>query len=125
MKEFYKSFRPMLTPKEMLRKGIFGGTYFNKLVDYRIFPEDWFYDLDESYYLSSKYMLPIGGMLTALFVFLKWGVDDFIRELVTGMENKNIDPFIVKVFFIISALVVGFIISNEIIAIITGNPIIG
>ena len=76
-------------------------------------------------YLSSKYMLPIGGMLTALFVFLKWGVDDFIRELVTGMENKNIDPFIVKVFFIISALVVGFIISNEIIAIITGNPIIG
>jgi len=76
-------------------------------------------------YLSSKYMLPIGGMLTALFVFLKWGVDDFIIELVTGMENKNIDPFIVKVLFIISASVVGFIISNEIIAIITGNPIIG
>ena len=29
----------MLTPKEMLQKGIFGGTYFNKLVDYRVFPK--------------------------------------------------------------------------------------
>ena len=76
-------------------------------------------------YLSSKYMLPIGGMLTALFVLMKWGVGDFISELITGMEKKNIDPFIVKILFIISALVVGFIISNEIIAIITGNPILG
>ena len=70
-------------------------------------------------------MLPIGGMLTALFVLMKWGVGDFISELITGMEKKNIDPFIVKILFIISALVVGFIISNEIIAIITGNPILG
>ena len=76
-------------------------------------------------YLSSKYMLPIGGMFTALFILLKWGVDDFIGELVTGMKNKNVDPFLVKVLFIISALVVGFIISNEIIEIITGNPIVG
>ena len=76
-------------------------------------------------YLSSKYMLPIGGMFTALFILLKWGVDDFIGELVTGMKNKNVDPLLVKVLFIISALVVGFIISNEIIEIITGNPIVG
>jgi len=34
-------FKPMLTPKEMLHKGIFGGTYFAELVDYKEFPEDW------------------------------------------------------------------------------------
>ena len=76
-------------------------------------------------YLSSKYMLPIGGMLTALFILLKWGVSDFVQELKIGMENKRIDPLWFKVLFIISALVVGFIITNEIIEIITGSPIIG
>lgn len=39
----------------MLKKGIFGGTYFNQLVDYRIFPQDWFSELDESFFLSQKY----------------------------------------------------------------------
>ena len=48
MEELHNSFKPMLTPKQMLQKGIFGGTYFNQLVDYRIFPKDWFKDLDES-----------------------------------------------------------------------------
>ena len=31
MEELYKSFEPMLTPKEMIRMGVFGGTYFSKL----------------------------------------------------------------------------------------------
>ena len=39
MEELYKSFKPMLTPKEMIRMGVFGGTYFSKLVDYRTFPK--------------------------------------------------------------------------------------
>lgn len=76
-------------------------------------------------YLSSKYMLPIGGMLTALFILLKWGVGDFVQELKIGMKDKRIDPLWFKVLYIISALVVGFIITNEIIEIITGSPIIG
>ena len=49
-------FRPMFTPKEMLHKGIFGGTYFAELVDYKDFPEDWFKGLDESAYKSTKYL---------------------------------------------------------------------
>ncbi len=44
----------MLTPKEMLHKGIFGGTYFAELIDYKDFPEDWFEDLDESAYKSKN-----------------------------------------------------------------------
>ena len=46
----------MFTPKEMLHKGIFGGTYFAELVDYKEFPEDWFKGLDESAYKSTKYL---------------------------------------------------------------------
>ena len=55
MEELHNSFKPMLTPKQMLHKGIFGGTYFSQLVDYRAFPKDWFNNLNESYYLSQKY----------------------------------------------------------------------
>lgn len=55
MEEIHNLFKPMLTPKQMLKKGIFGGTYFNQLVDYRIFPQDWFSELDESFFLSQKY----------------------------------------------------------------------
>ena len=55
MTDINNSFKPMLSPKEMLQKGIFGGTYFNKLVDYSVFPKDWFLDLDQSYFLSKNY----------------------------------------------------------------------
>ena len=48
-------FDPMLTPKDMLHKGIFGGTYFNELIDYKEFPSDWFQDLDSRYYRSATY----------------------------------------------------------------------
>jgi len=37
MEELHNSFKPMLTPKQMLHKGIFGGTYFNQLVDLESF----------------------------------------------------------------------------------------
>ena len=42
MEKLELSFKPMLTPKEMLHKGIFGGTYFSRLVDHKDFPQDWF-----------------------------------------------------------------------------------
>jgi hypothetical protein len=52
-------FKPMLTPKEMLHKGIFGGTYFAELIDYKDFPEDWFEDLEETAYKSTKYLVNV------------------------------------------------------------------
>ncbi len=49
-------FKPMLAPQEMISRGIFGGTYFSKLIDYRDFPDTWFENLDENLYRSDKYV---------------------------------------------------------------------
>tara|TARA_B100000003_G_C10720936_1_gene286946 strand:- start:107 stop:400 length:294 start_codon:yes stop_codon:yes gene_type:complete len=87
-------------------------------------------------YLSSKYMLPIGGMLTGIFVLYQWGIPELINELRIGMKNDNFNEStsiisginigtVLKILFIISASVIGFILINEIIANITGSPIIG
>jgi NSS family neurotransmitter:Na+ symporter len=76
-------------------------------------------------YLSSKYMLPIGGMLTAVFVLYRWGIPNFIDEMAVGMDNQNVNAVFVRILFVVSATVVGFILLNEIIASITGTPIIG
>tara|TARA_B100001778_G_C18347902_1_gene520605 strand:- start:202 stop:711 length:510 start_codon:yes stop_codon:yes gene_type:complete len=52
-------FEPMFTPKEMLEKGIFGGTYFAELIDHKDFPEEWFENIDESFYKSDKYLTKV------------------------------------------------------------------
>jgi len=52
-------FEPMFTPKEMLEKGIFGGTYFAELINHKDFPEEWFENIDESFYKSDKYLTKV------------------------------------------------------------------
>ena len=75
-----------------------------------------FFDfLDE---LSSKYMLPIGGALTALFILKKWSIPVFLDELLIGVKEtkyeKNFYQSVIKVCLIISSLIVGLIIINEV-----------
>ena len=81
----------------------------------RIFDISFFDFMDE---LSSKYMLPIGGALTAIFILNKWGVGAFLDEVKIGMESIKIDWELVKTItnalFIVSALIVCLIILNEV-----------
>ena len=81
-----------------------------------------FFDfLDE---LSSKYMLPIGGALTAIFILNKWGIGLFLDEIKIGMEHINLDWNLIKnisnILFIVSALIVCLIIFNEFTALVLG-----
>lgn len=77
-------------------------------------------------YASSKYMLPIGGMLTALFIIKRWGVPAFLSELHEGVEDKFKVPRKVALALLsIAAFVVFMIILNEVWATITGHPLIG
>ena len=74
-------------------------------------------------YLSSKYMLPIGGMFMAIFILYRWGVPSFVSELEVGIKDYRIDHRVVGVLLYISASVVGFIILNEIADMIIGRSI--
>ena len=76
-------------------------------------------------YLSSKYMLPIGGMLMAIFIIKRWTVDEFVKELHTGMNSTKISSQLVTILLSIGASIIGFIILNEIFDKLLGFPIIG
>ena len=103
--------------------GVFCSFSLGGFINLTAFMDITFFDFMD--YLSSKYMLPIGGMLTALFVLFHWGVPNFIDELYMGIPRKKIDSRIVVILLLLSAMVVGFIILNEIIAKITGTAVIG
>ena len=75
--------------------------------------------------LSSKYMLPIGGMFTALFILYQWGVNEFINEINQKILGEREDAILVKTLCAVSAIGVFFILINEFVAPITGNAIIG
>tara|TARA_B000000441_G_C21396500_1_gene152359 strand:- start:94 stop:525 length:432 start_codon:yes stop_codon:yes gene_type:complete len=76
-------------------------------------------------YLSSKYMLPIGGMLTAIFIINKWGMKEYMLELKKGMGDSSLQENLVKTFLVIAASIVAFIILNEIYFSISGKALIG
>ena len=101
--------------------GIFCSLSFGSFNITSIFDISFFDFMDE---LSSKYMLPIGGALTAIFILYKWGVGAFLDEVKIGMESIKIDWELVKTItnalFIVSALIVCLIILNEVSDLVLG-----
>ncbi|MDC0882225.1 sodium-dependent transporter, partial [Candidatus Marinimicrobia bacterium] len=84
-----------------------------------------FFDfLDE---LSSKYMLPIGGALTAVFILNKWSVNTFLDEILTGVQEKHLNRDllinVLKVLLVVSSLIVGLIILNELSDLLLGSSL--
>ena len=65
--------------------------------------------------LSSKYMLPVGGLFTALFVLVKWGMPNFIEHMNVGSDGFPIPAKAMTAAFIVSALVVVYIIFESVI----------
>lgn len=64
-----KLFNPNLTPKEIIRMGSFGGTYFNPTdkkiaISVEEFPTDWFEGLPIEFYYSKKYNAKINHFKT-------------------------------------------------------------
>ena len=94
--------------------GVFCSLSLGSLNITGIFDITFFDFLDE---LSSKYMLPIGGALTAIFILNKWTVGSFLDEIKIGMERLSLDWQLVKtvsnLLFVFSALIVCLIIFNE------------
>ncbi len=74
-----------------------------------------FFDLLDA--LSSKYLLPIGGLLTALFVLKRWGLPKFMEELQVGSVWFKLPQRLVWGFFLVASLVVAYILFDEVLEI--------
>jgi hypothetical protein len=64
-------------------------------------------------------------MLMAIFILKTWTVDEFLREVHVGMNSKKISTQLITILLSIGALVIAFIILNEVVEKLFGLPIIG
>ena len=96
--------------------GIFVSLSFGEHNVLKSFGEMSFFSLMDN--MSSKYMLPIGGFLTAVFVLTRWGVPEFLKELQTGAAGIKIPLTPAKAVFGFAGLVVAYILLDEVISVI-------
>jgi len=64
--------------------GIPSALSFNLMKDFTLFGLNFF---DLANYLSANIMLPLGGLLLAIFVGYVWGIDKAFSELKNGAEK--------------------------------------
>ncbi|MFB0516243.1 MAG: sodium-dependent transporter [Candidatus Neomarinimicrobiota bacterium] len=68
---------------------------------------------------SAGYMLPIGGLLTAIFILVQWKVPNFIEELRTGSTWFKVPKYLAMAFFIIAGSVVAYILFDAVLELFT------
>lgn len=96
--------------------GIPSALSFNVLSDFKIFGLT-FFDLAD--YFASNILLPLGGLLIAIFVIYKWGIKNAITSLKEGSENLfDSYPFLLKLWEIllkyIAPVLIIFVFLNKI-----------
>lgn len=91
--------------------GIFVSLSFGDFNIIGIFGDKTFFTLLDE--LSSKYMLPIGGLLTAVFVLTKWGIPEFLAELREGANGFRISVNTARVSIILATILAGVVLLNE------------
>jgi len=74
-------------------------------------------------YASSKYMLPIGGMLTAIFIIWRWGVPALLAEMYLGMKDQLLNVRLMTILLGFAAFVIFAIIFNELVALFAGESL--
>ncbi len=98
--------------------GIFVSLSFGEYNVLKSFGEMNFFSLMDN--MSSKYMLPIGGFLTAVFVLTRWGVPEFLKELQTGAAGMKIPLIPAIAVFGFAGLVVAYILLYEVFKVMFG-----
>ena len=67
----------------------------------------------------------VEALWMAIFILKTWTVEEFLREVYVGMNSKKISTQLITILLSIGALVIAFIILNEIVEKLFGSPIIG
>ena len=70
--DFYKIFKPELTPKKMLKLGVFGGSYFGSKI--KEFPKSWFVNakLSKDFNVSLNYFKIKSGLSREHWIEKGW-----------------------------------------------------
>ena len=103
--------------------GIFCSLSLGGGINISPFENKTFFDLMDE--LSSKYMLPIGGLLVSLFIIFEFKISNFTSEINNENSFINLNKTFTIIIFYISAIVVGYILINEIYFLTSGSSLIG
>ncbi len=87
----------------ILALGIPSALSAGPMADFRIGPYNWFDFFD---YLSFKYLLPLGGLLSITFVLGRWGVESLLAELGEGSKMRLPSPALSGWWLVLSAILV-------------------
>ena len=101
--DFYKLFKPQLTPKKMLEMGVFGGSYFgNKIKEY---PKSWFKNakLSKAFDVKKNYFRVKAGLTRKEWLNKGWifkedplGWFQWYCRYTLGRRLPKVDVFQIK-----------------------------
>ena len=101
--DFYKLFKPQLTPKKMLELGVFGGSYFGKKI--KEFPKSWYQNakLSKKFDVNKNRFRVVAGLSRKYWLEKGWifkedplGWFQWYCRFTNGRRIPNIDKIQIK-----------------------------